>query len=248
MRHRWMLSLACAAALAPAVPGHAQLTSRSHIVAPQYEVLWRSKATAGQTFFSMWMRNLQGSDPANPGTAYDLFGTTEDGGWESWVIYGPMFGFNDGPFATQWWTFGVRGGATIHGNVHGMGDTYGHYHSFPDGTYWTGTQFYTAWPQPTYLFGCDVPEWAFETFVHWEDGGYYQTCNPGGNPGWFTLEWANAGTWTLNDLHVEGTHGVAPTEISVSPEPGTLALLGTGLAGLVGAARRRRRRREQPVG
>lgn len=237
--------LALALVLLVPVPAPAQLTSRSHILTPFYEVLWRSRAVAGETFFSLYMRNLQGSDPANPGEPYDLLGGTENGSWTTWEFYGPMYGYDDGgPFVTRWYTYGVRGNTTVWGSVYGMGDTQVHFEEQPDGSVYYGTQFYPMLP-PTYLFGCDVPAWAYtniERYGH-GGGGYYQTCGHGGTPGWFTLEWANAGSWTLNDLRVYAPPGLAPTDVSVSPEPVSMALLGTGLLGIGAAARRRRRER-----
>jgi hypothetical protein len=37
-----------------------------------------------------------------------------------------------------------------------------------------------------------------------------------------------------------GGHASAPGDVSANPEPGTIALVGTGLLGLIGAFRRRR--------
>ena len=88
------------------------------------------------------------------------------------------------------------------------------------------------------FYGCDLPA-EFPSFLY----GYYQTCLEDGRDGWLAVTLRANGEWTLNDLRVTGV-GSGPVQVQVTPEPASMALLGTGLAGLAGAARRRRRRQE----
>jgi len=84
-------------------------------------------------------------------------------------------------------------------------------------------------------------------------------CGPAGNTGWITLNFSITGTWNLDDtfLLVKGQNGPngQSTECItdgpnancyVTPEPITIVLLGSGLAGVGGVGFMRRRRGDSP--
>ncbi len=90
------------------------------------------------------------------------------------------------------------------------------------------------------------------TIANFEAGNggdaYWETATPMGNPeefnsgtGWQKIA-AGLGVPNEGALCVSGpAGGCSPTDVSATPEPGSLVLLATGLAAVVGIARKRRK-------
>jgi hypothetical protein len=96
------------------------------------------------------------------------------------------------------------------------------------------------------MVGCDVPSLPPSNYsLGW---GAFQTCGDG----WVGVAFTLPGTWVLDDsstvrwwaLSDDGDVGCTigtDNCVQVTPEPVTIVLLGTGLAGVGAAALRRRR-------
>lgn len=240
MKPPCVLALACIAWLTPSA-AHAQLTSFSQVRTSQEQVIYRSFVSGGVTSFSIWIRNLQGRNPAKPDPAVSILPRFDH---SPWFIWGDMFN-------AEFYNFDLRVGTRGRVGVWGTPDPLfaSAYHDAEDhGEY--GLEFET-YRVNTGLYGCEVPSSAYE----WRDSdyaapGFYQTCARLGQGGWVTLEWTSRGAWTLESLSVQDAFaspdamGAGALAATATPEPASMALLATGLAGLAGAARRRRRRRE----
>lgn len=72
--------------------------------------------------------------------------------------------------------------------------------------------------------------------------GFFRTCPAQGYTGWVGLTFQLSKRLTARDFIVNfDGHRYDPPPVSVTPEPGSLVLLATGLAGVAGLRRRRRR-------
>lgn len=187
------------------------------------------------TRVELWLRNLQGSHPADNtgGGAITRFGliapairnpagltvTGEDGAGTvgapagSWTISNRMV---EGPVTFSTTTTTAEGG--VQGcNVH-PGSVQNYFQTCGGG--WVVFRFTT-----TNQWNAADAQIAWKVYSAAADGGTYYACRTDNNPTWG-----------------EFCEAVDPT---VTPEPASMALLGTGLLGLAGFARRRRRRDAQ---
>lgn len=99
---------------------------------------------------------------------------------------------------------------------------------------WTTSGYeFDFWAMQNF-YGCNVPD------VVPNNGEFFQTCPQQGYDGWLRFEVAAEGFHTLEAIDA-GTF--VTDNVNVTPEPLTMLLFGTGLAG-VAAARRKRRRNE----
>ena len=75
-------------------------------------------------------------------------------------------------------------------------------------------------------------------FIHFNNPTQTFTFNNGTNAGSFTLTLADLFVQTGQSAQI--TAGISGSQTSVIPEPATMILLGTGLAGIAAKARRRK--------
>jgi PEP-CTERM motif len=73
-------------------------------------------------------------------------------------------------------------------------------------------------------------------------GGFLQTCARDGYDGWFGFRFTLETRITASDVVLDyvGGHRYGMPPVSVTPEPGTMVLLASGLAGIAGFRKRRK--------
>ena len=203
--------------------------------------------TVGATFVTVFVRNEQGSNWGYDNTGPSSLGhlrlmgldplttaTLPYGGAQIGAV-GPVAVYGEDPSAWDW---------TLLNAYPSSDGTWRPYWSFDPAGNFLG------------IFGCDVPPidpkvaglWPLPLGVY---AGGYGTC---ARDGWVTLRFATTTEFTADALWVTwsmGPGGNCDTQdrqscAQVTPEPMTIVLLGTGLAGL-GAVYRRRRRGGEPA-
>jgi hypothetical protein len=233
---------ATAALLLPARPSAAQFSSiffencsTGSFKACASVWVGTTRNLAGGTDVVFRVANLQGRGGATDVSPYGAawFGV------ETAVNHGTT------PYAAA--TAAALGGASITAGTSGLG--------------WSGhTQGNVVFAGGAHVFGCDLPSWK-----HILDEGSYSyasTCN-----GFIQLSFTTAQAWDAEDVTkwtVQGKRdgdadaarfdcwsgyadcdlGFNPIDQTVVPEPITIVLLGTGLAG-IGAMRARRRKKDE---
>ena len=212
---------------------------------------WTGDPISGTTF-SIRMRNLQGTLGATPWQMGGLGFFNMQGG--------PVhFGWFQLPPATLSGTAGfvlnidpatcaaIEGGPCPTPN---FGSTIWQ----PDSTgpdrkqvYWSGPDF---GPTIGSIVGCGSPTLTSLSNSFWTGYGSFQTCGDG----WVGVTFTVPGTWVFDDASFMSwggrsdqgdaqcslAPGASPTCAQATPEPGTLILLATGLAGVAGVRRRKR--------
>lgn len=237
MSRRWITPLL--ALLVGAAPAHGQLSFLGPVnsvgVFPAFvpcrpscvETRSASVYDGARTTFYWFLRNHQGSQAAGGSTPVDALPAEVR-------FYVPA-----NPAAVYGFVAGLRPFGAIDRSVRPGGGPYDglglQVNDFGEGPF-------LALEVHRYVgfYGCDLPaDFPPPTYA------YYRTCVAEGRDGWLAVTALADGEWTLGDLRVVG---VQTGEVQVTPEPASLALLGTGLACLAGAARRRRRRPEEDAG